>query len=68
MDKEQTFESSSGETGTTSAEEGFIALMGEVLKQSLGGLLDLGGKILEEKEGGFNLSCVDPEVGRKREV
>lgn len=28
--------------------------MGEVVKQSLGELLDLGGKILEEKDGGFN--------------
>lgn len=54
MGKEQTFESSSGDTGTTSADEDFLALMGEVLKQSLGGLLDLGGKILEEKDGGFN--------------
>lgn len=46
--------------------------MGEVVKQSLGELLDLGGKILEEKDGGFNkvwdLSCVDPEVGREKEV
>jgi hypothetical protein len=40
--------------------------------QTLGELLPCDGKFLEEKVGGFNnvwdLSCVDPEVGRKREV
>jgi hypothetical protein len=40
--------------------------------QTLEELLPCDGKFLEEKVGGFNkvwdLSCVDPEVGRKREV
>lgn len=69
--KAQTFESSAGDTGTTSTGADFLALTRQLGERTLERLFLCCGNTSEAKVGGLNdvggLWCTDPEVGLVRE-